>query len=89
MLWSLSNSFLAEVLGIAPRHLPCLLSLPHGGLFPCVLYNLDREFTSTQALSVETPGAWLVRLPLESSFVVALPGSLGLAQPGATSVLIS
>ena len=88
MLQPLSNSFLAEVLGISPRHL-CLLSLPRGGLFPCVLYNLGHEVTSIQALSVETPEAWLVHLPLQSSFVVALPRSLGLAQPGATAMPIS
>lgn len=33
--------------------------------------------------------AWLVRLPLQSISVVALLGSLGLSQPGATSMLIS
>ena len=88
MLQPLSNSFLAEVLGISPRHL-CLLSLPRGGLFPCVLYNLGHEVTSIQALSVETPEAWLVHLPLQSSFVVALPRSLGLAQRGATAMPIS
>ena len=37
-----------------------------------MLYDLGHEVTSIQALSVETLEAWLVHLPLQSSFVVIL-----------------